>query len=50
MMNARKDGRADSEVEEVLAKLAPDDRAVLQGALDRAEKTESELRFLADHD
>jgi diguanylate cyclase (GGDEF)-like protein len=50
MMNTRKGGRADSEVEAVLAKLAPEDRAVIHGALERAEKTESELRFLADHD
>jgi len=34
----------------VLAKLAPEDRAVVQGALKRAERTEAELRFLADHD
>jgi diguanylate cyclase (GGDEF)-like protein len=37
-------------VERALAKLEPTDRAVLQGALDRAEKTEAELRHLADHD
>lgn len=41
---------ADSAVVAVLAKLAPEDRAVVQGALDRAEKTEAELRFLAEHD
>ncbi|HEX5592908.1 MAG TPA: EAL domain-containing protein [Solirubrobacterales bacterium] len=40
----------DPAVAAVLAKLAPEDRAVVQGALERAEKTESELRFLADHD
>ena len=40
----------DPAVEAALANLAPEDRAVLQGALERAEKTESELRFLADHD
>lgn len=34
----------------VLEKLAPEARAVLRGALDRAERTEAELRFLADHD
>jgi diguanylate cyclase (GGDEF)-like protein len=34
----------------VLAKLDPADRAVVQGALDRAERTEAELRHLADHD
>jgi diguanylate cyclase (GGDEF)-like protein len=37
-------------VEAALAKLAPEDRAVVQGALKRAEKTEAELRYLADHD
>jgi diguanylate cyclase (GGDEF)-like protein len=50
MKSARKGGKPDPAVEAVLAKLAPDDRAVVQGALERAEKTESELRFLADHD
>jgi predicted signal transduction protein with EAL and GGDEF domain len=40
----------DTALEAVLEKLAPEDRAVVQGALDRAEKTEAELRFLADHD
>ncbi len=34
----------------MLEKLAPADRAVVQGALERAEKTEAELRYLADHD
>jgi diguanylate cyclase (GGDEF)-like protein len=34
----------------VLAKLEPKDRAVVRGALERAEKTEAELRHLADHD
>jgi len=34
----------------VLEKLPPEDRAVVKGALERAEKTESELRYLADHD
>ncbi|HET7510999.1 MAG TPA: EAL domain-containing protein [Solirubrobacterales bacterium] len=37
-------------VDAVLGKLGPDDRAVVQGALERAEKTEAELRYLADHD
>ncbi len=50
MKNVRKDGKADLAVEAVLAKLEPDDRAVVQGALEQAERTESELRFLADHD
>lgn len=50
MKNQQRAGRSDPAVEAVLAKLAPEDRAVLQGALERAEKTEAELRFLADHD
>jgi diguanylate cyclase (GGDEF)-like protein len=50
MKNVRKDGTADEAVEAVLAKLEPDDRVVVQGALEQAERTESELRFLADHD
>jgi diguanylate cyclase (GGDEF)-like protein len=37
-------------VEAVLEKLSPDDREILMGALERAEKTEAELRYLADHD
>jgi diguanylate cyclase (GGDEF)-like protein len=49
MKNEQRAGM-DPAVEAALAKLAPEDRAVVQGALDRAEKTESELRFLADHD
>jgi diguanylate cyclase (GGDEF)-like protein len=50
MKNQEKAGRSDPAVAAVLAKLAPEDRAVVQGALERAERTESELRFLADHD
>jgi diguanylate cyclase (GGDEF)-like protein len=50
MKNARKAGKGDPAVEAALAKLAPEDRAVVQGALEQAERTESELRFLADHD
>jgi diguanylate cyclase (GGDEF)-like protein len=34
----------------VLAKLDEDDRAVVLAALERAERTEAELRYLADHD
>lgn len=34
----------------VLAKLTPEDRAIVRGALERAERTEAELRHLADHD
>ncbi|MGN6557812.1 MAG: putative bifunctional diguanylate cyclase/phosphodiesterase [Solirubrobacterales bacterium] len=49
-MKSEQSAGKDPAVEEVLAKLPPEDRAVVQGALERAEKTESELRFLADHD
>lgn len=42
--------KSDPALEVVLAKLPPEDRAVVEGALQRAEKTEAELRFLADHD
>jgi diguanylate cyclase (GGDEF)-like protein len=48
--NNQGQGQSDPAVGAVLAKLAPEDRAVIQGALERAEKTEAELRFLADHD
>src|SRR4051812_25383099 len=50
MKNQERAGRAHPAVDAVLAKLAPEDRAVVCGALERAEKTEAELRFLADHD
>jgi diguanylate cyclase (GGDEF)-like protein len=43
-------GKPDPGLDAVLAKLAPEDRAVVRGALERAEKTEAELRYLADHD
>lgn len=49
MKNQQRAGK-DPAVEAALAKLAPEDRAAVQGALDRAEKTEAELRFIADHD
>src|SRR3954454_15143996 len=50
MKNQQRAGRSDPAVAAVLAKLAPADRAVVEGSLERAEKTEAELRFLADHD
>jgi diguanylate cyclase (GGDEF)-like protein len=50
MKNAYSEGKPDAALRAVLEKLAPEDRAVVEGALERAEKTESELRFLADHD
>jgi diguanylate cyclase (GGDEF)-like protein len=34
----------------VLEKLEPEDREVVEAALERAERTEAELRYLADHD
>lgn len=37
-------------IEAVLQKLADDDRQVILAALERAERTEAELRYLADHD
>lgn len=43
-------GQPDPAIDAVLAKLAPEDQAVVRGALEKAEKTEAELRFLADHD
>lgn len=51
-----KDARAsdshgrDPAVQAVLEKLGPIDRDVVEGALAKAEKTEMELRYLADHD
>jgi diguanylate cyclase (GGDEF)-like protein len=48
--NSGRSDQPDQAVKAVLAKLAPEDRAVVQGALERAEKTEAELRYLADHD
>jgi diguanylate cyclase (GGDEF)-like protein len=42
--------QSDPTIETVLAKLDPDDRRVVEGALARAEKTEAELRYIADHD
>ena len=42
--------KRDPAVEAVLDKLAGEDREVLEGALREAEKTEAELRYLADHD
>jgi diguanylate cyclase (GGDEF)-like protein len=40
----------DPAIESVLAKLAPEDREVIEEALAKAVKTEAELRYLADHD
>jgi diguanylate cyclase (GGDEF)-like protein len=48
--NNQKSGQPDPAVKAALSKLAPEDRAVVRGALEQAEKTEAELRHLADHD
>lgn len=48
--NARVSEARDPDLASVLAKLDPADRKVVEGALARAEKTEAELRHLADHD
>ncbi|HET6999567.1 MAG TPA: EAL domain-containing protein [Solirubrobacterales bacterium] len=50
MANVRTSPKRDPEVEAVLEKLAHEDREVVEGALAKAEKTEAELRYLADHD
>lgn len=41
---------ANPSLEQVMEKLGPAERAVVENALARAAKTEAELRFLADHD
>ncbi|HEY6145400.1 MAG TPA: EAL domain-containing protein [Solirubrobacterales bacterium] len=50
MNSPPKSNRPDPALDAVLAKLAPEERAIVRGALERAEKTEAELRYLADHD
>jgi diguanylate cyclase (GGDEF)-like protein len=42
--------QGDPAIESVLAKLAPEDRKVIDEALAKAERTEVELRYIADHD
>ncbi len=42
--------KRDPAFEAVLGKLAKEDREVIEGALETAERTETELRYLADHD
>jgi diguanylate cyclase (GGDEF)-like protein len=42
--------QSDPAIETVLAKLDPGDRRVIEGALEKAERTEAELRYIADHD
>jgi diguanylate cyclase (GGDEF)-like protein len=46
----RGEGPGETEIDAVLRKLDPGDRGVIQAALERARKTEQELRHLADHD
>jgi diguanylate cyclase (GGDEF)-like protein len=46
----RNSDKRDPAVEDALGRLSGDDRTVLEGALQRAERTEAELRHLADHD
>jgi diguanylate cyclase (GGDEF)-like protein len=48
--NANGPEKRDPALEAVLTKLDAGDREVVQGALDKAQKTEAELRHLADHD
>jgi diguanylate cyclase (GGDEF)-like protein len=48
--NNQSPGQSDPALDSVLEKLPREDRAVVQGALERAERTEAELRHLADHD
>jgi diguanylate cyclase (GGDEF)-like protein len=42
--------QVDPAIESVLAKLDPEDRRVVAEALAKAERTETQLRYLADHD
>ncbi len=42
--------QSDPAIEVVLAKLDPEDREIVRSALAKAEKTEAELRYIADHD
>ena len=50
MANERLPVQSEPAIETVLAKLEDEDRKVLVAALQRAERTEAELRYLADHD
>ncbi len=42
--------QSDPAIETVLAKLDPEDRKVVDEALAKAERTEAQLRYIADHD
>jgi diguanylate cyclase (GGDEF)-like protein len=48
--NERLLDQTDPAMEAVLKKLDPEDQETIRGALGRAERTEVELRYLADHD
>jgi diguanylate cyclase (GGDEF)-like protein len=48
--NERLPAQSEPAIEAVLEKLDEDDRKVVIAALQRAERTEAELRYLADHD
>ena len=50
MANERPPAQSEPAIQAVLKKLEDDDRAVVLAALERAERTEAELRYLADHD
>jgi diguanylate cyclase (GGDEF)-like protein len=48
--NAKLPTQSNPAIESVLAKLEPEDRKVVEEALARAERTEAQLRYIADHD
>ena len=50
MSAERLPAQSEPAIEAVLQKLEDDDRAVVLAALERAGRTEAELRYLADHD
>ena len=50
MTNEELPTQSNPAIESVLAKLDPKDRKVVSEALAQAEKTEAQLRYIADHD
>src|SRR6186997_572249 len=50
MAEERLIGQSEPAIQAVLQKLEPEDREVVVAALERADRTEAELRYLADHD
>ncbi len=50
MANERLHTQSEPAIKAVLEKLGDDDREIVLAALERAERTEAELRYLADHD